>query len=153
MDYETAKDIATIAGGFATLIATIIGGIALIIARWQINSSKFLQNETNAKSIYREYLLNCLNYPKFHSPTYSEIQKSGNFPSYEIFVAQMLFSLEEILLFTKLPGWNAVARAQIQRHSDYLCSVHFHENKIAMYDPNIRNMIIECKTESEFTKL
>ena len=118
-------EVATIVGGFATALAAAFAVIGIPLTYIQIKASKEIHREGIAKSLYREYLSDAVNRPELVQPDLAEIKRSGKFTQYELFVAHMLYSLEEILENVSGNGWDDVVRGQLKRHIDYLTSEGF----------------------------
>lgn len=143
-DPEMVKT-ASVIGGFATAVGAAFALVAVPIAVWQMHTNRNIVRQNNAKSLYRDYLSLCLNNIELARP-------NGTFPEdypkrqrYELFVAQMLFVLEEILMSTDHPDWRLVARSQIAEHKAYLFSSLFMENKSELYNDEIQQIIHDMK--------
>jgi hypothetical protein len=145
-DDITLVELATIAGGFATAIAALFAVIGLSLTYMQIRANRAISNEATAKNLYRQYLEDAVDRPDLVNPDLDELTRNGNLVQYELFVAHMLFSLEEILLHAADPDWRAVVKAQLKRHTEYLSSEYFAQ-KHEFYERPLRELIIEVGNE------
>ncbi|CAM3652899.1 hypothetical protein [Litorimonas haliclonae] len=122
---EDWVNLATVVGGFATAIATAFALVGIPLVIFQVRSSRTTQREATAKQLYRQYLEDCVCRPDLVTPDLEKLRKEGRFTQYELFVAHMLFSLEEILENTSGSEWRSVAKGQMRRHIEYLSSDAF----------------------------
>ncbi|MGG4774916.1 hypothetical protein ACLO87_09830 [Paenalcaligenes sp. Me52] len=118
------------------LCATLGVSIALITVLVAYSAYK-RTIESEAKSMYKQYLNLAIENPKFARPSTFDEEK---YPhgltdeekiSYEFFVSQLLYTSEEILNTSQLPEWNSTIESQIQYHLPYIIKNEFsiYENK------------------------
>ena len=142
IDLSSWVDVATVVGGFATALAAAFAVVGIPLAIAQIRSARAIQREATAKTLYRQYLGDAIAYPELVHPDYAEIRRRGDAVRYELFVAHMLFSLEEVLTNARLEDWEGVVRGQLRRHADYLASPDFAAKK-PYYDARLVKLIDE----------
>lgn len=147
---ETIKDwvdLATVIGGFATAFAAALAIVGIPLVYVQIRANKEIQREAIAKALYREYLEDAVTKPDLVVPNLEELKNSGRFIQYELFVAHMLYSLEEILTNVSGDGWKYVVQGQLKRHLEYLLSDDF-KVKLIYYDKKLISLIEELEKNS-----
>ena len=140
IEIENWVDLASVVGGFSTALAASFAIVGIPLAYIQIRANKEIHREGIAKSLYREYLADAVNRPDLVEPDIAELKRSGRFVQYELFVAHMLYSLEEILSNVSGEGWKDVVRGQLRRHHDYFLSNDF-KAKRRYYDNVLIDLI------------
>lgn len=133
-------ELATVVGGFATALAAAFALVGVPLAIAQIRAMRRIQREATAKILYRQYLEDAINRYDLTVPDLEKIISEGRLVQYELFVAHMLYSLEEIVENTRDKAWIEVCRGQISRHSEYFCSDYF-KAKLHYYDPPIVKLV------------
>jgi hypothetical protein len=142
-------------GSLATTIATFLALCAAAIACVQLYVSKFEARNALVKSIYKDCLRLAFDYPEYSSPSYGrdgakpnyhEIKsKADKFEKYEFFVSQLLFALEEILIFKpKDTVWRKISRDQMKYHALYLQERIVGTNLEKHYSRQIRELMREA---------
>lgn len=136
----TLVELATVVEGFGTAFAALFAlvGIAMIFV--QIRSSRAIQREATAKDLFRRYLQEGLEYPEFVTPEPDLLQHRQNLIRYEFFVANMLYSFDEVLENTRSDDWREVVRGEMTRHVTYLRSPEF-QTKRHYYEDEIGELI------------
>ncbi|WP_286232747.1 hypothetical protein [Thalassotalea sediminis] len=132
--------LSTVVGGFATGFAAAFAIVGIPLTYIQIKTSKELHREGIAKGLYREYLADAINRPDFITPNIEQLKRTGKFVQYELFIAHMLYSLEEILAHTNEKEWENVVIGQLKTHIEYLRSEDFH-HKRKYYDSALITLI------------
>lgn len=135
-------ELATVVGGFATAFAAAFAVVGIPLTFLQIRAGKKIHREGIAKSLYREYLADAVDKPELVEPDLEALKKTGRFVQYELFIAHMLYSLEEILANVSGEGWNDVVRGQLKRHLEYLLSDDFN-SKRCYYDKALIRLLDE----------
>lgn len=137
---------------YAPLIGSIIAVVAAYIAVKQLRLAKTESRVTNAKQIYKEYLLLAINNPTLSSPyeeNYLAIkQKKIRYEKYEFYVSYMLFASEEILELTEYDfEWEETLKTQIKYHYYYLNEKKKDKIYFKMYSDNLNKLIKEAIDE------
>lgn len=137
---------------YATLLGVIIGFITVVIAFEQLKSSKNESRLTNAKQIYKDYLLLAFNNPEFSSLDKNDYFKlkceKEKYEKYEFFVSYMLFVSEEILELTEYDNnWENTLKTQIKYHYYYLNEKKKDKIYFKMYSDNLNKFIKEAINE------
>jgi len=140
IEINNLVDLATIIGGFATAFAAAFAIVGIPLTYLQIRTNKELHREGIAKSLYREYLSDAVDRPNFLEPDIAQLKATNQFVQYELFVAHMLYSLEEILAHIKGDGWNSIVIGQLNRHLEYFQSENF-QCKRKYYDNKLINLV------------
>ena len=125
----TLAEVATVLEGFAAAIGIIfaLAGIALVYI--QLREHRAIQREATAKGLFREYLREAIKRPELALPDLDDLRQQGRFIQYELFVANMLYALDEILQNTRSDDWREVVRGEITRHAEHLCSPAFQDQR------------------------
>lgn len=107
---------------YGTAALPLLAIVAAIIAIWQIRSNAAVVRKATAHGIYHQYLKLALEHPILAYGKKSEIEKNlDEYGKYKWFVANMLFSFEEILLTNKNgTDWEATISSQLRRHAWHL---------------------------------
>jgi hypothetical protein len=96
----------------AAFCGAITAVAALFVARWQLKLNRQNQRETTGKTIFRDFLKLCVEYPDF---AYGGKQHE---PRYEWFVAHFLWAAEELLEHAPAE-WEPNLRLYVSYHRDY----------------------------------
>lgn len=112
----------------ASIVTAFVAMFALILAFFQLKATKKEARKALAYSLYQNYLSLCFN---------NEIMSYGNeniikndikiYSKYPWFIAQMLFSFEQILKIENNKYWKTAIESQLNKHRWYLIkskSVH-----------------------------
>jgi hypothetical protein len=96
----------------------IVAVTAAVVAYRQLRSSKQESRRATAYSAYKEFLKLCFDYPDFAYGNEDSIKECGNkYVQYRWFIAQMLFTFEQVL--EVLPDdreWNTTIANQLRKH-------------------------------------
>jgi hypothetical protein len=140
--WQIAVDWARIAPGITPFVALL----AVIFAWRQLRNNRVNQCETTAKGIFREYLKLAFEKPEFAEPDYNDLMSdSKTRAKYELFIAYLLWSCEEILRYAKNDAiWRANLQDNVNPHYEY-----FREhpefirnaNGSLMYEPEIEVLV------------
>lgn len=136
----TLVELAAVVEGFGSAFAALFAlvGIAMIFV--QIRSNRAIQREATAKELFRRYLQEGLEHPEFVNPEHDLLRHRQNSIQYEFFVANMLYSFDEVLQNTRSGDWREVVRGEMARHVNYLLSPEF-QAKRRYYDDDIGKLI------------
>ncbi|WP_318455639.1 hypothetical protein [Photobacterium leiognathi] len=128
----------------ATIFAAIVGIIAICFAYKQLKTS----HAQSSLGLYQQYLQLCVQYPKFAKGMNKPVDKNcQNYESYLWFCATMLFSFEQILLFSgKDPQWVNTIKHQLKNHKEMLRDSGSLKRK--EWEPGLLNLISEILDES-----
>lgn len=84
--------------------------------------------------------------PELASPDHDTLTRDSRI-RYELFVANMLYSFEEVLLVTRSKDWRDVVRGELARHTAYLRSPEF-QSKRSYYDSELIGIIDTVCTDT-----
>ncbi|WP_421723384.1 hypothetical protein [Bauldia sp.] len=146
----TIVELAAVIEGFATGFAAIFAFVGISMVYVQIRGQRAIQREATAMGLFREYLREAIERPDLASPDYDQIKQQGNradIVRYELFVANMLYSFDEVLLGTQSKDWRAVVRGELARHADYLRSAEFQKQR-GYYAPEITAIIDAVRADA-----
>ncbi len=147
-DLNNLVNVASIVGGFATAAAAAFAIVGIPLVIFQVKATRAIQREATAKQLYRQYLSDCVERPDLVQPDLKRIEKDERMIQYELFVAHMLFSLEEIVTNVDSEEWKDVAKGQLRRHQKYLNSPRF-AKKRAYYHKSLVRLMDEVSADEE----
>ena len=103
------------------LIMMVIAGCALIFTAFQLVSGRKESRRSSAYSAYQAYLKICFDNSKLAFGD-EKIIRNGNKldPKYPWFIAQMLFSFEQILEIDQGEEWDIAIKSQLNKHRWFL---------------------------------
>ena len=105
----------------ASLIMIVIAGCALIFTAVQLVSGRKESRRSSAYSAYQSYLKLCFDNSKLAFGDEKSISnENGVDPKYPWFIAQMLFSFEQILEINQDEEWNIAIKSQLNKHRWFL---------------------------------
>ncbi|MBO6639008.1 MAG: hypothetical protein JJ920_15705 [Roseitalea sp.] len=136
----TIVELATIAQGLGTALAAIFALFGIIMVYVQIRENRATQREATAKHLFRQYLQEGLERPDLVIARRDQLTHAEVSVAYEFFVANMLYSFDEVLQNTRSKDWREVVRGEIARHVDYLRSPEF-QSKRHYYAPQVIEII------------
>lgn len=122
---ELAGVIESAAEALTALIAIL--GIALVYV--QIRAHRDIQREATAMNLFRQYLKEGIERPELVNPDHDQLKERGSLDQYQLFVANMLYSFDEVLQSTKTRDWREVVRGEVARHVTYLRSSDFQKQR------------------------
>ena len=136
----TIVELSAVIEGFGTALAAIFALVGIVMVYVQIRENRATQREATAKSLFRQYLQKGLERPDLVIPKPDQLKQSRSAVEYEFFVANMLYSFDEVLQNTRSEDWREVVRGEIARHAGYLRSPEF-QNKRRYYAPEVIEII------------
>ncbi len=125
----TLVELAEVIEGFATALAAIVAFVGIAMVYVQIRGQRAIQREATAMSLFRQYLQEALERPELANPDYDRLRQQGRSAQYELFVANMLYSFDEVLQNTRSTDWREIVRGEVARHGDFLCSAEFQKQR------------------------
>lgn len=136
----TILELAAVIEGFATALAAIFALVGIAMVYVQIRGQRAIQREATAMSLFREYLKEALERPELHNPDHDQLSQQRRAIQYELFVANMLYSFDEVLQSTQSRDWREVIRGEVARHAEYLRSAEFQKQR-RYYAPEVLEII------------
>lgn len=136
----TIVELATVIEGLGTALAAVLGLVGIAMIYVQIRGQRAIQREATAMSLFRDYLQLALQRPELVNPDHARPGHAEWSIQYELFVANMLYSFDEVLQNTRSHDWREVVRGEVARHTDYLRSAEF-RSKRRYYAPEIIALI------------
>lgn len=136
----TLVELAAIVDGFATTLAALFALIGVGMVYVQIRANRAIQREATAKDLFRQYLQEGLEHPELVNPDPEMLLQGKRSVQYEFFVANMLYSFDEVLQNTRSKDWREVVRGEMARHVEYLRSSEFQVRR-QYYAPDIVTII------------
>lgn len=121
----TLVELAEVIEGFATALAAIVAFVGIAMVYVQIRGQRAIQREATAMSLFRQYLQEALERPELANPDHDRLRQEGGLVQYEFFVANMLYSFDEVLQTTRSADWREIVRGEVARHAAFLCSAEF----------------------------
>ena len=112
----------------ATVIAAVVAIVAIFFGWRQFTAQVHLQREATAKSIFRDYLMAAVDYPRFASPHLCEIDykketfdgEAETYQRYTWFVSVLLLASDQILQIKPTETWMRSIKVQLAYHWRYL---------------------------------
>jgi hypothetical protein len=80
-------------GNLSEIISSGVTIIAVFVAVVQLRSSRRSQNEATAKDLYRDYLKNAMDHPKYSLPDFQSLSRdvnSDDFKKYEWYIVYVI---------------------------------------------------------------
>ncbi len=136
----TLVELATVVEGFGTALAALFALVGIAMVYVQIRGQRAIQREATAVNLFCQYLQLSMERPELVSPDHDALTRDGGLIRYELFVANMLYSFEEVLLATRAKDWRDVVRGELTRHVAYLRSPAF-QSKRDYYDTELIGII------------
>lgn len=138
----------------ADIFVMIIAFLALVFAIIQILSSRNEARRTTAYASYQNYLNLCFEYPELARGSKVDITRDpATYSQYRWFIAQMLFSFEQVLdAEPNSHTWDEAIKSQLRRHLWHLETSKSVARK--EWSPRLRKHLpepIEQETVAEFT--
>lgn len=140
IDTLTIVELAAVIEGFAAALTAIFAFAGIAMVYVQIRGHRAIQREATAMGLFRQYLQEALEHPEFVSPDHDQLEKQKGAVQYEFFVANMLYSFDEVLQSTQSRDWREVVRSEVARHAQYLKSPSFQKQR-RYYAPEIIEII------------
>jgi hypothetical protein len=121
----------------APVMTALVALAALLVASRQLRLNRLNQRETTAKSIFREFLNLCIEYPDLARGRPTDANKAR----YDWFVHQFLWAAEEFLEFDD-SDWRDNLRLHVAYHEHFLrTDQEFLSKDLQTYKPKLRSFL------------
>jgi|GEM_PF-4808727 len=136
----TMVELALLVEALATVAAAIFAFVGIAMVYIQIRENRAVQREATAKSLFRQYLQEAFERPELVHPDHDQLRQQGRSVQYELFVANMLWSFDEVLQNMRSDDWCEVVHGEVARHAEYIRSAEF-QSKRRYYASDISEII------------
>lgn len=129
----------------AAIVTASVALLALLLAWHQLRVTRLEGRLNLAKTIYREYLAMAIDNPMLSSASYPLASPRmyefwddiDTRERYEVYVAHLLFTAEEILALTRSPDWKGAMQLNLQYHALYLAT---DDARLDLYSEEVRTL-------------
>ena len=117
ISWSTLLD-ASLWASWSTIGMFIVAATAVVVAYRQLRSSKQESRRASAYAAYKEFLRLCFDHPDLAYGNEESIKEcEKNYVQYRWFIAQMLFTFEQILkVLPNDPEWKTTISNQLKKH-------------------------------------
>ena len=132
---------ANIIKGFAIAIGIAIA-IGFVWLWWSHRQrERALELTGRARAAHASFLRTALQHPDLADPMLGAINSPVEIARYKQFVANLLATAEEIVLYDASPAWQDVLARQLAPHRSYLASDEFRRDGLSGYSKAVQDLI------------